>query len=117
LALDKTLDANEAVVGDPIRAHVLQGDGDIPRGAHVYGRVSRIINFNDQIPLPKPEHPPPTAKPAMPGQHSGEVLIQIEFEQIEYRRSALAKSTDSASTTKCRGGLTGGDPDSWTVSH
>jgi hypothetical protein len=23
----------------------------------------------------------------MPGQHSGEVLIQIEFEQIEFRRS------------------------------
>jgi hypothetical protein len=62
LALDKTLDANEAVVVDPIRPHVLQGDGDIPRGAHVYGRVSRIINFNDQ-------------------------MIQIEFEQIEYRRS------------------------------
>jgi hypothetical protein len=48
--------------------------------------VSRIINFNDQIPLPKPEHPPPR-KQAMPGQHSGEVLIQIEFEQIEYRLS------------------------------
>ena len=86
LALDKTLDSHEAAVGDPIRAHVLQGDGDIPRGARVYGRVSRIINFNDQIPLPKPEHPPPTPTRAMPG-HSGEVLIQIEFEQIEYRRS------------------------------
>ena len=86
LVLDKTLDANEAAVGDPIRARVLQGDGDIPRGAHVYGRVSRILNFNDQIPLPRPEHPPPTPKQVMPGQHSGEVLIQIEFEQIEYRR-------------------------------
>ena len=85
LALDKTLDSQEATVGDPIRAHVLQGDGDIPRGALVYGRVSRIINFNDYIPSPKPEHPPPR-KEAMPGQHSGEVLIQIEFEQIEYRR-------------------------------
>ena len=86
LALDKTLDSHEAAVGDLIRARVLQGDGDIPRGARVYGRVSHIINFNDQIPLPKPEHPPPP-KQAMPGQHSGEVLIQIEFQQIEYRRS------------------------------
>ena len=86
LALDRTLDANEAAVGDPVRARVLHGEGDIPRGAHVYGRVSRIINFNDQIPLPRPEHPPPTPKQAMPGQHSGEVLIQIEFQQIEYRR-------------------------------
>jgi len=85
LALDKTLDANEAAVGDPIRAHVLQSDGEIPRGAHVYGRVSRIINFNDEIPLPRPENPPPTPKRVMPGQHSGEVLIQVEFEQIEYR--------------------------------
>lgn len=84
--LDKTLDSHEAAVGDLIRARVLQGDGDILRGARVYGRVSRIINFNDQIPLPKPEHSPPP-KQAMPGQHSGEVLIQIEFEQIEYRRS------------------------------
>ena len=84
LVLDKTLDSQEAAVGDPIRAHVLQGDGDIPRGALVYGRVSRIINFNDYIPSPKPEHPLPP-KEAMPG-HSGEVLIQIEFEQIEYRR-------------------------------
>ena len=88
LALDRTLDANEAAVGDPIRARVLQGEGDIPRGARVYGRVSRIINFNDQIPLPKPEHPPP-GKQAMPGLHSGEVLIQIEFQQIEYRRSRV----------------------------
>jgi hypothetical protein len=88
LALDRTLDANEAAVGDPIRARVLQGEGDIPRGARVYGRVSRIINFNDQIPLPKPEHPTP-GKQAMPGQHSGEVLIQIEFQQIEYRRSSV----------------------------
>ena len=87
LVLDKTLDATEAAVGDPIRAHVLQGDGDLPRGAHVYGRVNRIINFNDQIPLPKPEHHLPTPKEAVWGQHTGEVLIQIEFQQIEYRRT------------------------------
>jgi len=87
LVLDKTLDSNEAAVGDPIRAHVLQGDGDIPRGARVYGRVNRIINFNDQIPLPRPELPLPTRKQTMWGQHTGEVLIQIEFQRIEYRRS------------------------------
>jgi hypothetical protein len=86
LALDKTLDAKEATVGQPIRAHVLESSGDIPRGARVYGRVNRIVNFNDQIPLPKPEQPP-TPKKAMWGQHPGEVLIQIEFLQIEYRRS------------------------------
>jgi len=87
LVLDKTLDANGAAVGDPIRAHVLQGDGDIPRGARVYGRVNRIINFNDQIPLPRPELPLPTRRQTMWGQHTGEVLIQIEFQRIEYRRS------------------------------
>jgi hypothetical protein len=85
LVLDKTIDATEAAVGDLIRAHVLQGYGDLPRGARIYGRVNRIINFNDQIPLPKREHPLPTPKQAMWGQHAGEVLIQIEFQQIEYR--------------------------------
>jgi hypothetical protein len=89
LVLDKTIDATEAAVGDPIRAHVLQGHGDVPRGARVYGRVNRIINFNDQIPLPKPEHTLPKPKQEMWGQHTGEVLIQIEFLQIEYRRSRM----------------------------
>jgi hypothetical protein len=87
LVLDRTLDANEAAVGDPIRAHILEGVGGIPRGARVYGRVNRIINFNDQIPLRRPEQPPPTPKDEMWGWHPGEVLIQIEFLQIEYRRS------------------------------
>jgi hypothetical protein len=87
LVLDRTLDANAAAVGDPIRAHVLKDAGVIPRGAHVYGRVSRIINFDDQIPLPRPGQPPPNPKHAVWGRHSGEVLIQIEFLQLEYRRS------------------------------
>jgi hypothetical protein len=85
LVLDKTLDANEAAVGDPIRAHVLQGDGDIHRGARVYGRVNRIIDFSGQIPLPTSRHPRLTPKKTMWGQHTGEVLIQIEFQRIEYR--------------------------------
>lgn len=87
LVLDKTLDANEAAVGDPIRARVLETVGGIPRGARVYGRVSRIVNFNDQIPLPRPERPPPTPKDAVWGWRLGEVLIQIELLQIEYQRS------------------------------
>jgi len=87
LVLDKTFDAEEAAVGDPVRAHVLKGDGGIRRGAHVYGRVNRIINFDDLIPLPRPKHPPATAKHELWQQHPGEVLIQIEFSQIEYRRS------------------------------
>jgi hypothetical protein len=87
LVLDRPLDANEAAVGDSIRAHILEGVGSIPRGAHVYGRVNRIINFDDQIPLPRPERPPPTPKHDVSGQHPGEVLIQIEFSQIEYRRN------------------------------
>jgi hypothetical protein len=87
LVLDKTLDAKEAAVGDPVRAHVLKGDGGIRRGAHVYGRVNRIIDFDDLIPLPRPKHPPPTTKHELWQQHPGEVLIQIEFSQIEYRRS------------------------------
>ena len=75
-------------VGDPIRAHILQGAGDIPRGARVYGRVTRIINFDDQIPLPRPKQPPPTPKhEVLERQHAGEVLIQIEFAEIEYHRS------------------------------
>jgi hypothetical protein len=87
LVLDQALDANEAAVGDPIRAHILEGAGGIPRGALVYGRVSRIVNFNDQIPLPRPKQPAPTTKDKAWGWHAGEVLIQIEFSQIEYRRS------------------------------
>jgi hypothetical protein len=87
LVLDQALDANEAAVGDPIRAHILTGVGGIPRGARVYGRVNRIVNFNDLIPLPRPERPPPTPKDAVWGWHLGEVLIQIEFLQIEYQRS------------------------------
>ncbi len=97
LVLDRTLDANEAAVGDPIRAHVLKGGGDIPQGARVYGRVTRVINFNDQIPLPKPEQPPPTPKRELWEGHPGEVLIQIEFSQIDYRRTRapfMARLTD-----------------------
>ncbi len=77
VVLDRTLDANEASVGDPIRAHLAQGAGGLPKGASVYGRVNRIINFDDQIPLPRP------------ARHSGDVLIQIEFLQIEYRRTRV----------------------------
>ena len=84
LSLDETLDANDAAVGDPIRAHVLNHVRDIPRGARVYGRVSRIINFDGQIPLPTPQHPPPTPEDTMRTSHAGEVLIQLEFLQIEY---------------------------------
>ena len=88
LVLDKPLDANQVAGGAPIRAHILQGAGNIPRGARVYGRVSRIINFDDQIPLARPKQPPPTPKhEVLERQHAGEVLIQIEFSEIEYRRS------------------------------
>jgi hypothetical protein len=89
LVLDKTVDAKEAAVGDTIRAHVLRGDGGIGRGAHVYGRVNRIINFDDLIPLPRPKHRPSTPKHEheLRQQHAGEVLIQIEFSQIEFRGS------------------------------
>jgi hypothetical protein len=79
----------------------LQGDGDIPRGALVYGRVSRIINFNDYIPSPKPEHSPPP-KEAMPGQHSGEVLIQIEFEH-RWRYQGRKCSKRLAPSRSCGG--------------
>ena len=87
LALDAPLDANKASVGDPIRAHTLETVGGIRRGAHVYGRVSRIINYNDQIPTPRPGQPSRSSKRPVYGQHSGEVLIGIEFSQIEYGRS------------------------------
>jgi hypothetical protein len=87
LVLDSTLDPHEAAVGDPIRAHILKGAGNVPRGARVYGRINRIINFNDLIPVPRPQQPPPTPKLPVLGWHAGEVLIQIEFSQIEYRRN------------------------------
>jgi len=88
LVLDKTLDANRAAVGDPIRAHVLEAAGAVPRGARVYGRVNRIVNFDDEIPLARTKQPRPTPKhKAWERGHAGEVLIQIEFSQIEYRRT------------------------------
>jgi len=87
LVLDENLDANVAAVGDPIRARVLKTEGSIPRGAHVYGRVNRIVNFDDQIPLPRPKQSPPTPAQEVWGRHPGEVLMQIEFLEIEYRRS------------------------------
>ncbi len=89
LALDAPLDANRASVGDPISAHTLQTVGRIRRGTHVYGRVSRIINYNDQIPAPRPGQPPRPSKHPVYGQHSGEVLIGIEFSQMEYGRSRV----------------------------
>jgi hypothetical protein len=88
LVLDKPLDADQVAVGDSIRAHTLQAAGDVSRGARVHGRVTRIINFDDQIPQPRPKPPPVTPKhEVLERQHAGEVLIQIEFSQIEYRRS------------------------------
>jgi len=89
LVLDTPLDANKASVGDPISAHTLQSVGGIRRGAHVYGRVSRILNYNDQVPTSKPERSSRPSKHAMYGQHAGEVLIGIEFSQIEFRRSRV----------------------------
>ena len=49
--------------------------------------MSRIINFNHLIPQRRPQQPPPTPKLPVLGWHAGEVLIQMEFSQIEYRRS------------------------------
>ena len=111
LVLDRALDANQAATGDPIRAHTLTAAGSIPRGARVYGRVDRIVNFNDQIPLPGPPNPPPLPKHEVWGRHPGEVLIQIEFSAIEYHRSQqpfIARLIDLESppgktSTKIRG--------------
>jgi hypothetical protein len=87
LVLDTPVDANKAAVGDPISAHTLDSVGSIRRGAHVYGRVSRIINYNDQIPTPRLGQLQRPSKPSRWGQHIGEVLIGIEFSRIEYGRS------------------------------
>jgi hypothetical protein len=84
LVLEKALDATEAAVGEPIRAHVVKADIGFPRGAHVFGRVKRVINFNDQVPLPRPYRSPPKQERWV---HVGEALVQIEFLQIEYRRT------------------------------
>ena len=89
LVLDTPLDANKAAVGDPIRAHVLQSAGSIRRGTAVYGRVNRIINYDDQIPNPELKRLPRPPKHPMWGQHTGEVSIGIEFSDIEYRRSRV----------------------------
>jgi hypothetical protein len=91
LVLDRPLDANEAAIGDPIRAHILKGVGSIRQGTHVYGRVNRIINYNDQIPLPRPDRPPRPSEHPIWGQHSGELLIGIEFSQIEYRGNLVRR--------------------------
>jgi hypothetical protein len=89
LVLDTPLDANNAAVGDPIRAHILQTAGNLRRGANVYGRVNRIINYSDQIPKPRSEQRPrPSSHPTW-GQHTGEVLIGIEFTHVELRRSRV----------------------------
>jgi len=85
LVLDKPIDSNVAALGDPVRAHVLKGDAGIPRGARVYGRVTRIIDFDNQAPLPEPKKLSPAPKQIRWG-HPGEVLIEIEFLQIEYHR-------------------------------
>lgn len=88
LVLDKTLDADKAAVGDPIRAHILEAVGAVPRGARVYGLVNRIVDFDDEIPLARTKQPRPTPKHKVWERgHAGEVLIQIEFSQIEYRRT------------------------------
>lgn len=87
LVFDKTLDANHLAVGDPVRARVLKDSGEIRRGARVYGRVNRVINFNEQIPLPRPERSPRTAEYERWARHAREVLIQVEFFQIEDQRS------------------------------
>jgi hypothetical protein len=87
LVFDKTLDANQLAVGDPIRGRVLKANGEIRRGARVYGRVNRVINFNRQVPRPQPERSPRTRERASWGRHAGEVLIQVAFLQIEYQRS------------------------------
>jgi len=105
LVLDTPLDANKASVGDPIRAHILESAGSIRQGTHVYGRVSRIINYNDQVPTSRPERSSRPSKHAMYGQHAGEVLIGIEFSQIEYRRSRvpfLARLIDVESQPRAR---------------
>jgi hypothetical protein len=106
LILDTPLDANKASVGDPIRAHVLQSVDSIRQGTHAYGRVSRIINYNDQIPRPRPERVPQPSQHPMWGQHTGEVLIGIEFSHIEYRRSRVpfvARLIDVESQPGARG--------------
>jgi hypothetical protein len=92
VVFDKALDANEAAVGDPLRAHILKSSGNVPAGARVYGRVNRIIRYDAQIPSPKSATPRRRARStqvpaARWGQHSGEVLVGIEFSYIEYRRS------------------------------
>jgi hypothetical protein len=89
LVLDSPLDANKAAIGDPIRAHVLESAGGVRRGTHVHGRVTRIINYNDQIPTSSTERSSRPSKQATYGQHAGEVLIGIEFSQIESIRSRV----------------------------
>ena len=86
LVLDKPIDSTQAAVGDPVRARVLKGDRGIPRGAHVYGRVLSIVNFDDQAPLPVPQKPAPPPKQTALG-HAGQVLIELEFLQIDDRHT------------------------------
>jgi hypothetical protein len=47
LVFDKTFNANQVAVGDPIRGHVLRANGEIRQGARVYGRVTDCGLFID----------------------------------------------------------------------
>ena len=84
LALDRPLDADQATIGDEIRARVVRAAEDV-RGAAVFGRVTRVIDYDDQIPLPRAGRRARASRRPVWGQHAGEVLIGIEFSEIEYR--------------------------------
>lgn len=86
LALDTAVDPDKAIVGTPIRAHVVERTGDVPNGARVHGQVRRIIRY-DQLQPPKLQ----ARRPGQPmivlrSEHYGEILIGLEFTEIEYGR-------------------------------
>ncbi len=86
LRLDTAIDPKTAAAGTAIRARVLEASGGVPKGARVYGRVRRIAFY------PAPEQRFVFVQPrrhevlTVLAEHENEVLIGIEFTEIEYAR-------------------------------
>ena len=92
LTLDTLVDSSKAAVGDVVLALVQEASGgESLKGAKVYGRVARVIRFTDRLPAfgGKKKHPL-ARKPGLEwGQHLDEVLIGLEFSEVEFRRARM----------------------------
>ena len=63
------------MTGRVCRGSTRQGDGQVAESPQSRDIAARF---------PTPQHPPPTPEDTMRTSHAGEVLIQLEFLQIQY---------------------------------